>query len=132
MTALRAFRRPRLWVRLWGLMIAGVVAGSLLPAATVPAPPFPGADKLEHLLGYAALSAYAAMLFAGRRAQWAAAIGLMLLGLAIEGAQSMFTTTRLADPLDLLANVAGVALGQALRVTRAAGLLLRVDGRLPG
>lgn len=132
MSALRAFHRPRLWLGVWGLMIATVVAGSLLPSAALPGLPFPGADKLQHLLGYAALSGYAAMLFADRRAQDRAAVGLVLLGLAIEGAQWGLTASRSADLLDLLANLAGVASGQGLRTTRAAGLLQRVDALLRG
>lgn len=132
MTALRAFHRPGLWLGLWGLLIATVAIGSLLPSAAVPGLPFPGADKLQHLLGYAVLSGYAAMLFADRRAQGQAALGLALLGLAIEGAQWGLTVSRSAEALDLLANLAGVACGQALRTTRAAGLLQRVDVLLHG
>lgn len=113
-------------------MIATVVVGSLLPSAVLPASPFPGVDKIEHLLGYAALSGYAAMLFADRRAQRRAVVGLVLLGLALEVAQWALTDSRSADPWDLLANLAGVASGQALRTTRAAGLLLRIDSLLPG
>ena len=130
--ALREFHRPGLWLALWGLMIATVAVGSLLPSAALPGLPFPGADKLQHLLGYAALSGYAAMLFADRRAQRRAAVGLVLLGLAIESAQWALTVSRSADPLDLLANLAGVASGHALRATRAAGLLQRVDTLLHG
>lgn len=132
MTALRTFHRPRLWLGLWGLMIATVVVGSLLPSAVLPASPFRGVDKLEHLLGYAALSGYAAMLFADRRGQRRAVVGLVLLGLALEVAQWALTDSRTADPWDLLANIAGVASGQALRTTRVAGLLQRVDSLLPG
>lgn len=132
MTVLRAFHRPRLWLGMWGLMIASVTVGSLLPSAALPRLPFPAADKLQHLLGYAVLSGYAAMLFADRRAQRGAALGLVLLGLAIEGAQGAFTVSRSADAWDLLANLAGVALGHALRATRAAGLLQRVDTLLHG
>lgn len=132
MTALRAFHRPRLWLGLWGLMIATVAIGSLLPSAALPGLPFPGADKLQHLLGYAALSGYAVMLFADRRGQRRAVVGLVLLGLAIESAQWGLTDSRTADPLDLLANLAGVVSGHALRATRAAGLLQRVDTLLHG
>lgn len=132
MSALRALHRPRLWLGVWALMIAAVVAGSLAPADDLPQIRFPGADKLQHLLGYAVLSGYAAMLFASRGARAAAAAGLLLLGILIEGAQSALTASRQADPADLLANLAGIALGQAIGVTRAAGLLQRIDTRLFG
>lgn len=132
MSALRALHRPRLWLGVWALMIAAVAAGSLAPADDLPQIRFPGADKLQHLLGYAVLSGYAAMLFASRGARGAAAAGLVLLGILIEGAQSALTASRQADPADLLANLAGIALGQAIGATRAAGLLQRIDTRLFG
>lgn len=132
MSALRAFHWPQLWLGLWMLMIAAVVIGALAPSQALPRMWFPGADKLQHLAGYAALSGYAAMLFAGRRAHGVAAAGLVLLGVLIEGAQSALTASRQADLVDVLANAAGVALGQGLRVTRAAGLLQRIDTRLAG
>lgn len=127
MSALRAFHWPGLWLGLWMLMIAAVVVGSLLPAAELPRMLFPGADKLQHLAGYAALSGYAAMLFSGRRAQGLAAVGLVLLGVLIEGAQAALTASRQADAVDVLANLAGVVLGQAARATRAVSLLQRID-----
>ena len=132
MSALRALHRPRLWLGVWALMIAAVAAGSLAPADDLPQIRFPGADKLQHLLGYAVLSGYAAMLFASRRAMGAAALGLVLLGVLIEGAQWALTVSRQADPVDLLANLTGVALGQALGASRAAGVLQRIDTRLYG
>ena len=127
---LRAFHRRRLWLGLWMLMIAAVVTGSLMPSDELPQLAFPGADKLQHLAGYAALSGYAAMLFGNRRGRWMAAAGLVLLGVLIEGAQSALTVSRQADPRDVLANLVGVGLGQALANTGAAGLLLRIDTRL--
>jgi VanZ family protein len=129
-SALRAFRWPRLWVGVWVLMIAAVVIGSLVPSDELPRMLFPGADKLQHMAGNATLSGYAVLLFANRRGRGVAAIGLVLLGVLIEGAQSALTTSRQADPLDMLANLTGVALGQALAATGAAGWLLRIDSRL--
>lgn len=132
MSALRALHWPRLWLGLWGLMIAAVVAGSLAPAEDLPQIWFPGADKLQHFLGYAVLSGYAAMLFASRRALGLAAAGLMTLGILIEGVQGALTASRQADLVDVLANLAGVALGQALGMTRAASLLQWAETRMSG
>jgi VanZ family protein len=114
----------------WVLMIASVVTGSLLPSDDLPRLLFPGADKLQHMAGYAALSAYAVMLFANRRSRGMAAVGLVLLGVLIEGAQSALTTSRQADPMDMLANLLGVGLGQALAATGVAGWLQRIDSGL--
>lgn len=132
MNWLRSLHWSRFWLGLWGLMIAAVIAGSLAPSDALPQMWFPGADKLQHLAGYAMLSGYAAMLFASRRALGMAAAGLVLLGILIEGAQGALTTSRLADPVDALANLAGVALGQALGTTRVGGLLQWVDRRIAG
>ena len=128
MTALRPFRRPGLWLAVWALMAAAVAIGSLLPASDVPGWTFPGADKAQHALGYAALAAYAVMLFATRGAHWRAASALLLYGIGIEAAQGWLTASRSADALDVVANAAGIAAGLALRRTRAAGWLLWLDG----
>lgn len=92
-------------------MIAAVVVASLLPSSSLPEPSFTGIDKVEHLLAYALLSGYAVLLFATGRAHGVAALALVGLGIAMEGAQAALTTTRLADPGDMLANTLGVALG---------------------
>jgi VanZ family protein len=129
-SALRAFHWPRLWVGLWVLMIAAVVTGSLVPSDELPRMLFSGADKLQHMAGYATLSGYAVMLFANRRGRGAAAVGLLLLGVLIEGAQSALTTSRQADPMDMLANLLGVGLGQTLAASAVASWLQRIDSRL--
>ena len=117
---------------MWVLMIAAVVTGSLVPSDELPRMLFPGADKLQHMAGYATLSGYAVMLFANRRGRGMAALGLVLLGVLIECAQSALTTSRQADPMDMLANLIGVGLGQAFAATGVAGWLLRIDSGLSG
>ena len=127
---LRAFRRPRLWLALWGLLIASVIAGSLLPADELPVPQFAGFDKLEHAFGYGVLSAYAVMLFARRRTQAWAAMGLVVLGITIEIAQASWTSSRSSDPGDVLADLLGVLAGLAIAPTAWARGLQRIDGWL--
>ena len=129
MTALREFRRPGLWLALWALMIATVIAGSLLPARELPPVPFDGFDKFQHLFGYAVLSAYASMLFARMRAQALAAAGLVALGIGLELAQAALTSSRQADPADALVNALGVLAGLAVAATPLAQWLRRLDGR---
>jgi VanZ family protein len=125
---LRDFRRPRLWLGLWGLAIAAVIVASLVPPPPMAVPR--GFDKLEHLAGYGLLAAGAVLLFARRPTQLWAGLGLVLLGVALEFAQATLTRTRLADPADALANAAGVALGLLLTFTPLARGLLWLDRRL--
>jgi len=127
---LRAFRRPRLWLLLWGLLIAGVIVGSLLPADELPVLRFAGFDKLEHAFGYGVLSAYAVMLFARRKTQAWAAVGLVVLGIAIEIAQAGWTSSRSGDPGDVLADLLGVLAGLSIASTTWARGLQRIDAWL--
>jgi VanZ family protein len=127
---LRAFRRPRLWLLLWGLLITGVIVGSLLPADELPVLRFAGFDKLEHAFGYGVLSAYAVMLFARRKTQAWAAVGLVVLGIAIEIAQAGWTSSRSGDPGDVLADLLGVLAGLSIASTSWARGLQRIDGWL--
>jgi VanZ family protein len=127
--ALKPFARPQRWLGAWWTMIALVIVGSLLPALLLPNLP-PGSDKIEHLLGYAILSASAVQLFAGKRAVALAAIGLVLLGVGIEVAQDALTTTREMDAKDALANTLGVILGMASAMTPMRDAWLRAERRL--
>ena len=127
--ALKPLRRPRLWLGLWGLAIAVVIAVCLMPPP--PLPPLPdNSDKLEHLLAYFLLAAGAVQLFATRRALLWTALGLVALGIGIELAQGLLTATRAADPIDALANTVGVTLGLGVRWTPWRDLLLRWERRL--
>ena len=126
--AMKPFRHPRLWLGLWALAIALVIAVCLMPPP--PLPPLPdNSDKLEHLLAYFVLAACAVQLFSGRRALAFAALGLVVLGIGIEIAQGLLTTTRAADPRDAVANTLGVALGMATVLTPWRDLLLRWERR---
>ncbi|MGO4552227.1 VanZ family protein [Lysobacter sp. 2RAF19] len=109
-------------------MIAVVIIGSLLPALLLPDLP-EGGDKVEHLLGYAILAAMAVQLFATRRMLMFAALFLVTLGIGIEIAQNVLTTTRQMDPWDALANMCGVLLGIASALTPMRDALLRMDTR---
>lgn len=117
----------RLWLGLWGLAIAIVIVVSLLPAPELPKVP-PGGDKLEHFLAYCLLSFAAVQLFATRSALLRAGLGLVALGIALEIAQGVFTSTRQMDAQDALANTLGVLGGLAMLMTPARNLLLRFAG----
>lgn len=124
---LKPFRRPSWWVALWATAIAVTVALSLSPPP--PMPPVDGGDKIGHLVAYGALAAAAVQLFARWRGVLTAGIGLVLLGVGLEVAQGALTETRMADPMDALANTLGVLMGLATRCTPWRDLLLRLDAR---
>ena len=127
--ALRSLRRPALWLAAWVAMIAAVAIGSLLPAGELPPVPFDGFDKVQHLLGYFVLSAFAVMLFARMRTQALCAAGLVALGIGLEAAQAALTVSREADAADALFNAVGVLAGLAIAATPLANLLQRLDAR---
>ncbi len=126
--AVKPLRHPRLWLGLWWLALLLVVVACLVPLRDLPPLP-PGGDKIEHFLAWFLLAAGAVQLFRGRRALWRAAIGLVLLGVAVEIAQGAFTSTRSMDPMDALADALGVLLGSATALTPLRDLLLRMDRR---
>jgi len=106
---LKPLRRPWLWLGLWCLAVAVVIVTSLTPPPPVELPR--NGDKVEHLLAYALLAAGAVQVFRPGRFLLAVGVGLVLMGGALEFAQGAFTTTRMADPFDALANATGVVLG---------------------
>jgi VanZ family protein len=126
---LKPLRRPRLWLGLWIAAIVGLIVVCLVPLNSLP--PLPdNSDKVEHLLGYFALSAAAVQLFGSRRALSLAAVGLVALGIGVEIAQN-YTAYRSSDFVDALANTLGVLLGMATALTPWRDLLLRIEKRLP-
>ena len=125
---LKPFHRPRLWWGLWLLAVTGVVVLSLVNLSGLPPVP-EGGDKVEHFLAYALLSASAMQLFATRRGCVVVAALLIALGVGLEFAQGALTATRMADPMDALANTSGVLIGMLTVLTPLRDLLLRLQGR---
>ena len=123
---LRAFRRPRLWLRAWFAMMALTLVVCLLPMPTLPLTVVHG-DKLEHFIGYALLSAYAGMLFeVVRMRRWAYAV-LLALGALIEGLQTFVPWRSGGDLADMAANALGVAIGMIVASTPLRYALLRFE-----
>lgn len=105
-------RRPVFLLLFW-LVLAAVTWLALAPITT----PMPdtGWDKANHALAFAVLAGLGRPCWP--RAGWKLAAALLAYGIAIEVAQS-FTPTRTGDPLDVLADAAGLAIAWALaRVT---------------
>ena len=127
-TTLKPLRWPRFWLVLWLLAVALLVVVCLIPLQGLP--PLPdNSDKVEHLLAYFILSASAVQLFGSRRALCWVAAGLVAMGVGIEWAQGALTATRMADPMDALANASGVLIGMLTVLTPLRDLLLRLQGR---
>lgn len=126
-TALKPLRHPRFWLGLWCAAVVAVIVVCLIPPPPLDLPQ--NSDKLEHLLAYFMLSASAVQLFGSRRALCWAALGLVALGVGIEWAQGALTSTRMADPMDALANSCGVLIGMLTALTPLRDLLLRLQGR---
>jgi VanZ family protein len=125
---LKPLRRPWLWLGLWWGGVIAVVLCSLVPAFLLPEVP-QGGDKLEHFGAYALLAAAAVQLFTPRHALLRAGVGLVALGIGLEIAQGLFTTTRQMDVYDALANTLGVSAGLLTVLASWRDALLRVDRR---
>jgi VanZ family protein len=126
--ALKTFHRPRLWLGLWLVAVLAVVVLSLVNLSGLPPVP-EGGDKVEHFLAYALLSAAAVQIFRERRTCVAVAFALVGMGIGLEFAQGLLTTTRLGDPRDALANTLGVIAGLSTAFTPLRHLLQTLEVR---
>ncbi len=126
---MREFRWPALWLGAWiaGWLLCIVLSLIHPPQIDVA---LPEGDKIGHLLAYAALSAWAVLIFDTRRARTRAALSLVALGIALELAQGAFTSDRMMDVLDALADALGVLAGQCLVLVPARTWLQRWERRL--
>lgn len=127
-TWVKPLRRRNAWLALWLCAVAVLVVVCLLPNADLPRLRIN--DKLEHALAFALLSASAVQLFERWRALLAVALGLLALGICIELAQGLLTTTRAMERADVVADAIGIAAGLASALTPLRDLLLRLAGRL--
>lgn len=117
--------RDSWWLAIGWLMIICVTALSLLPAPQLPS--VTGWDKANHFLAYGSMMFWWGMLRPDQRVPWA--IGLMMMGLALELLQSA-TPERYMEWQDAVANGIGIAVAFVVLSTRARGLLGAIDGLL--
>jgi hypothetical protein len=127
--ALREFRRPGLWLGIWWFGWLLCITLSLIHAPNIDLN-LPEGDKIGHFFAYGTLSAWSILIFARPRNHWHAALSLVALGVAMELAQGAFTSYRMMDAKDGVADAIGVAAGQLLALSRARGWLQRWDARL--
>lgn len=124
---LKPLQRPHLWLGLWLSGVVVLVVVCLLPGQDLPKLPI--SDKLEHAAAFALLAASAVQLFARGRALVLVAAGLLALGIGIEFAQALFTTTRMMEAGDVLADAIGIAAGLSISLTPLRDVLLHIDRR---
>ena len=115
------------WLALGWMMVSGLLVLTLMPHPPQPLT-FDFADKIEHLAGFAWLSLWFQQIVVQRRKKWAA-LGLVLLGVFIEVAQS-FTATRSFEYADMVADGVGVLLGAWLARGKLGRMLLFVENWL--
>lgn len=129
--AMRDFARPGLWLGIWLLGWLLCIALSLAHPPRIDID-VPDGDKVGHFLAYAMLSAWSVLIFAKPRGRLLAGLALVLLGIAMELAQGAFTSDRMMDAKDGLADALGVVFGQLLALGGAQTLLQRLDSRMFG
>jgi len=98
----------RTWVAIGFALVGLLVVLSLIPAPPTPLG-FQGADKLEHLAGYALLMTWFMQIYHARAVRAWVAGALVVLGFVIEVLQGL-SALRYFDYLDAAANAAGVLL----------------------
>jgi VanZ family protein len=105
-----ASRYRRIWLLLgWG-MVAAVVVLSLIPLNVDLAE---NRDKFAHFAAYGGLSFWFGMLVDGRGRQLGVALAFAAMGVGLEFLQGL-TDYRSFDPMDMIANAIGAALGWGL------------------
>lgn len=100
---------------------------SLLPSTALP--PTSIGDKVEHVMAYAVLGLLGAA--CSERGVMRVILGLFIFGSAIEMLQ-IFSPGRSPDPLDVVADAAGAALGCSLAILLRHMTLLLIDKRAGG
>jgi VanZ family protein len=122
---LLSLRHPRLWlVTGWILVMFSVIA-SIVPSHDLPK--VPGVtDKVEHIVGYALLALWFAGIYPRSR-YGVIAVGLFIMGVAMEWLQAVTHLGRQADVRDVVANSVGIATGLMLALLWLGGWAQRVE-----
>jgi VanZ family protein len=123
-----ALRYRTAWIVASVLLVVLVIWGSL--QTSVQSPALAGFDKVEHFGTYTLLAVWFTG-FSRRSRYWIVALALVGLGLAMEIAQFTMQAGRVAEPLDMAANTAGVALGVLVATFGAGGWVQKVEAWLP-
>ena len=117
---------PRGWIAAGYVLVFLLLVGSLLP--DLPGPGLKHADKLAHVLMYASAMFWFSGIFRPEK-WWKIFAALAALGGLLELVQG-FSATRSADWLDMLANLAGLAVALAAAWLFTGGWCLAAERRL--
>ena len=123
----KPLRHRNAWLALWLCGVTVLVVVCLLPSPDLPKLRI--SDKVEHAAAFALLAGSAVQLFERWRALLLVGLGLLALGIGIEFAQALFTTTRAMEAADVAADSIGIAAGLFVALTPLRDLLLRIAGR---
>jgi VanZ family protein len=116
-----------LWVGIAWTLVATVVYLSLAHIeADVPGG---HTDKYAHVAAYAALMFWFTQIYVSVYSRVIIGCALALLGIGLEYLQA-YTDYRTFERADMVANIAGIALGWLLGPPRTPNVLLHVEGRI--
>lgn len=118
-------RHSKAWLVLGWLFVLLALVASLAPVQKLPQPPEIN-DKIEHMAGYALLAIWFAGIYPRSR-YVVIAIGLFVMGLLVEWAQSAMQLGRHGDLFDVIANCLGIAAGLMLSFLWLGGWAQRVE-----
>jgi VanZ family protein len=120
---------PGAWRAATAILLVAFSIACLVPMGPVPGTAGGRLDKVGHFVAYVVLAAWFAGLYPRTR-YGLIAIGLALLGLAIELLQESMGLGRDGDPLDMVANLAGIGVGLALGLWCSGAWVPRVEACL--
>jgi VanZ family protein len=125
---LSRLRFPNFWLAIGFLLVALVIALSLMPH-----PPnvahFRGNDKLGHFAAYIAMTFWFGQIYTRNRVRWAIALAFVMLGISLEYLQLM-SGYRTFEYADMGANAAGVLCALLLAQTPLSRCLTVVERSL--
>jgi VanZ family protein len=114
-----------LWLSIGGALVVLVIVVSLIPNPPNPAE-FKGSDKVGHFSAYAFMMLWFAQIYARNRTRWVIALGLILIGIALECLQGL-SGYRTFEYADMGANTAGVLFALLLAQTPLSRCLAFVE-----